>query len=200
MNKTLFTLLSTSILIAFSPVINAQIIVGGSVGKTFSQRLETQELQKVEIKDATHFNISVDKSIPNAKYGVFYSKMSTHLKDKQAKELDFNYLLFQSAIDVPLGQDISGYFGAQIGINNIKPNWSESDTYFATGLYGGVEYHLSKAMRVSFETRWLTTIVDNNSKTSCEVETKEEDDNCLWHFDGDLLNQFQTSLGFSYRF
>ena len=120
--------------------------------------------------------------------------------NEKDKKLDFNYLLFQSAIDVPLGQDLSGYFGAHLGINNIKPNWSESDTYFATGLYGGVEYHLSEAMRVSFETRWLTTIVDNNSKTTCEVEIKEEDDNCLWHFDGDLLNQFQTSIGFSYRF
>ena len=200
MKKTLLSLISASILFAFSPVSNAKIIVGGAVGKTFSQRMETQELQKIEVKDGTHFNLSIEKSIPNAKYGMFYSNMSTHLKNKKDKKLDFNYLLFQSAIDVPLGQDLSGYFGAQIGVNNIKPNWSESDTYFATGLYGGVEYHLSKAMRVSFETRWLTTIVDNNSKTTCKVENKEEDDNCLWHFDGDLLNQFQTSIGFSYRF
>ncbi|PAJ75022.1 hypothetical protein CJF42_07370 [Pseudoalteromonas sp. NBT06-2] len=200
MTNPLLSLISASVLFAFSPISHAKIIIGSSIGQTFSQRMETQELQKVEVKNASHLNISVEKSIPNAKYGVFYSNMSTHLKNIPNKKADFNYLLFQSAIDVPLGQDISGYFGAQIGVNNIKPNWLESDTYFATGLYGGVEYHLSKATRFSFETRWLTTIVDNNSKIKCEAENKAEDDNCLWHFNGDLLNQFQTSLGFSYRF
>ncbi|SFC68914.1 outer membrane beta-barrel protein [Pseudoalteromonas denitrificans] len=200
MQKTILSTLVAGLLISFTPYSNAKIIIGGAVGQSFSQRLETIESQKIEIKDDTHFNLTIEKSITDAKYGLFYSKMSTQLKNQQDKKLDFNYLLFQSAIDFPVAKNVSGYFGAQLGINKIKPNWQDSDTYFAAGLYGGVEYHLTQATRVLFETRWLSTIVDNNSKTTCDVANKTTDTNCLWHLDGDLLNQFQTSVGVSYRF
>ena len=187
-----------SLLLAFSQLTQAGTLISGQFGKTFSQALTTEEGLKLDLHDNNHFGISIERTITGARYGLYYASLDTHLQNQSDKQLDMNLYSFQSAVELPIREDISGYFGAHVGINNIKPNWSESDSFFALGLYGGVEYQFTPAARVSFETRWVNTIIDNNSSVSCDGTT--EDDQCLWHFDGDVLTQFQTSLGFSYRF
>ncbi|WP_404341198.1 hypothetical protein [Pseudoalteromonas mariniglutinosa] len=173
--------------------------ISASAGKSFNQSLTTKAGLKIELEDSNHFAFSIDKTLDSARYGLYYSSTTTDMKAHANQEIDMQYLLFQSAVDVPLSTHFNSYVGAQLGVNHISNNFTPSDTYFASGLFAGVEYLITPQARLLFETRWLATIVNNASKVSCSAPAAE-DQGCLWHFDGDVLNQFQTSVGFSYRF
>ena len=168
-------------------------------GKNFNQTLETKEALKVEVNNGNHFAFSIDRNIDRARYGFYFAQSSNELENTDDKEATMKYFLFQSAVEVALSNHINSYIGAQLGANYVQTNFTSNDIFFASGLYGGVEYLFSDKARVLFETRWLATIVNNESTVNCTLPTNE-DDKCLWHFDGDVLNQFQTSLGFTYRF
>lgn len=168
-------------------------------GKNFNQSLETKEARAVELADANQFAFSIDRNIDSARYGFYFSQSNNELDNTVDKEITMKYFLFQSAVEVALSNHINSYIGAQVGANYVQPNFASNDVFFASGLYGGVEYLFSDKIRVLFETRWLATIVNNESTVNCSVPT-DEDEQCLWHFDGDVLNQFQTSLGLTYRF
>lgn len=168
-------------------------------GKSFNQSLETEEGLAVELDDSNHFAFSIDRTIDSARYGFYFSNTESDFESAPDHSVKMHYALFQSAVEVPLGNRVNGYVGAQIGANYVKTDFTSSDTFFASGLYGGFEYLFNDQARVLFEARWLATIVNNASNVSCSLPT-DEDDQCLWHFDGDVLNQFQTSLGFTYRF
>ncbi|BDF93179.1 hypothetical protein RC083_09865 [Pseudoalteromonas haloplanktis] len=168
-------------------------------GKSFNQSLQTEEGLAIELDDSNHLAFSIDRTIDSARYGFYFSNTKSDFESSPELDVEMQYFLFQSAIEVPLGNRVNGYVGAQIGANYVKPNFVSSDIFFASGLYGGFEYLFNDQARVLFETRWLATIVNNASNVSCTLPT-DEDNQCLWHFDGDVLNQFQTSLGFTYRF
>ncbi|MGS0536720.1 hypothetical protein [Pseudoalteromonas sp. SaAl2] len=168
-------------------------------GKNFSQTLETKEALKVEVNDGNHFAFSIDRNIDRARYGFYFAQSNNEPENTEDKEVTMKYFLFQSAVEVALSNHINSYVGAQVGANYVQTNFTSNDVFFASGLYGGIEYLFSDTARVLFETRWLATIVNNESTVNCTLPT-DEDDQCLWHFDGDVLNQFQTSLGFTYRF
>ncbi|MBB1341702.1 outer membrane beta-barrel protein [Pseudoalteromonas sp. SR45-6] len=168
-------------------------------GKSFNQSLETKNALAIELKDSNHLAFSIDRTIDSARYGFYFSNTESDFQSSPDKNVEMQYFMFQSAVEVPLSNHINSYVGAQIGANYISPNFTSSDTFFASGLYGGLEYLFSDQARILFETRWLATIVNNASNVSCALPT-DENKQCLWHFDGDVLNQFQTSLGFTYRF
>ena len=172
--------------------------VSAGFGKNFSQSLETEENLKIDLDDDSQFTFSIDRTIESARYGLFYSATTLNMEAQTDKKIEMQYLLFQSAVEVPLGKNISGFVGAQIGANHVSTNFTESDTFFTTGLYAGAEYLFTDNVRVYVESRWLATIVNNASNVSCTLPTSENEQ-CLWHFDGDVLNQFQTNIGFSYR-
>lgn len=177
---------------------NAEISVTAYGGQTMSQELVTTKQQSVDIKDSSHFAISVDKHNPTAKYGLFYATSSADLRNQPNKSLDLEYLMFQSAVILPIKENVSGYLGAQIGVNRIAPDFTDSDSFFASGLFGGLQYEVSDNVFVGGEVRWLATIVKNTSSVECD--TADNNEGCIWHFDGDVLNQFQTSFNLTYRF
>ena len=171
-----------------------------TVGLFFcSTKSNSQEAKEIDVADDTHIALSLERAIPNARYGLYYAKFESTLEQQPNAQLTMQYFAFQSAVEYPLYQDLSGYFGAHLGINKVKPSWTASDDYFAVGLYTGIEYQLTHAARFQLEIRWMNTLVNNNSSISCNASNKN-DDQCLWHFDGDVLTQFQASAGFSYRF
>ena len=194
--KKAFTLFC---LLLISHGASADYSVSIYTGKSFNQSLQTKEGLAIELEDSNHLAFSIDRTIDYARYGFYFSNTKSEFASSAELDLEMQYFLFQSAVEVPLGNRVNGYVGAQIGVNNVKPNFASSDSFFASGLYGGFEYLFSDQARVLFETRWLATIVNNKSNVSCTLPT-DEDNQCLWHFDGDVLNQFQTSIGFTYRF
>ena len=189
-----------AIALIISPTLaHADVAVTLYGGKTFNQSLETTEAQEVNLDDSGHYAFSVDRTITGARYGLYYSHTKSDIDAEPGRSVDIGHLLFQSAVEYPVANKTSGYLGAQIGAAQIDPNWLSSDTYFASGLFTGVEYHFNEQMRLGMELRWLATIIDNNSQLDCTIGN-DPNDQCLWHFDGDVLHQFNTSLAFSMRF
>ena len=186
-------------LMFLSSTAHAGYSISAGFGKNFTNSVQTEENLKIELEDDSHFTVSLDRTIDNARYGFFYSATELDMKDQTNKQVEMQYLLFQSAVEVPLADRVVGFVGAQIGANHVSTDFADSDTFFTSGLYAGADYLITEQARVYVEARWLATIVNNASNVSCTLPTSE-DDQCLWHFDGDVLNQFQTNIGFSYRF
>lgn len=192
------TRLLTAALFAVSFSSAADIAFTGYYGQSLNQSLVTENGTKIDIKDDTNLGVSLDKHDGISKYGLYYSNMSSTQRNASDYELDLNYLLFQSAVVLPVSDGLSSYLGAQLGVNRISPNFSDSDTFFATGLYGGLEYEITKDFLALGEVRWLATILKNDSTTICEGGP--DGTQCDWYFDGEVLNQFQFNLGVMYRF
>ena len=183
---------------AFSAHANYGVSLYG--GQTASQNIITTKNETVNLDDATHFAVSIDKHLNNAKYGFYYSSSTSELENQPNREVDLEYLVFQSAAIVPFNDNFASYLGAQIGVNKVSPQFSESDSFFVSGLYTGLDYKITDNMLIGTELRWLATIVKNTSKVSCGGDELSTSDNCIWHFDGDVLNQFQASVSFTLRF
>ncbi|MEI5637756.1 MULTISPECIES: hypothetical protein [unclassified Pseudoalteromonas] len=171
-------------------------IYGGTMG---SSDIETSRKQTYALDNDSHLGLSIDKYVPEGRYGLYYSKTETALSDYPTRKVEMEYLLFQSAAMSPITENLTGYFGAQLGINRLSPNFIESDTFFASGLYAGLEYNLGAGFHIGTEARWIATILKNNSKVTCDLDP-ETDNTCSWHFDNEIMSQYQASLTLSYQF
>ncbi|MBQ4811379.1 hypothetical protein J8M20_08525 [Pseudoalteromonas luteoviolacea] len=168
-------------------------------GYSTNHDLTTSKNFTIDLEDNSHFGFSADRIVNSTRYGLFYSFNETEFADNAIAKVDMEYLLFQSAIERPISQNINYYVGAQVGVNRITPNFAESDDFFASGLFTGVDYSIGAGFHAFTELRWMATIVKNSSSVVCD-DDPQTTDNCIWHFDGDVLNQFQLSAGINYRF
>lgn len=173
----------------------ANYSVTGYAGYHDHQSITTEQGEKLEFEKAAHFALSVDKDIPNAIIGLYYSKQQNQLAENQQIEADMQFLLFQSAVKFKLSPHLSSYVGAQVGVNHVAV-LNNKDTYFATGLFSGVEYQLLDNVALVSELRWIGSLINNNSTINCPAN----DEKCVWQFDGDVLHQFQANLGVRVRF
>ena len=192
------TLLLSTALLAFSMHAYSDVAVTGYYGQSSSQEVTTEEGTKIDIKDDSNFAISLEKHNDISKYGLFYSNMSSAQRNAPEYQLDLEYLMFQSAVVMPVNKELSSYLGVQLGVNRISPNFSDSDSFFASGLYGGLEYQVTENLVALGEVRWLATILKNSSTTVCKGGP--DGNQCDWYFDGEVLSQFQFNLGVMYRF
>ena len=168
-------------------------------GKTYSSDIETSRHQTYELEDDSHFGVSVDKYVPEGRYGFYYSKTETQLTAYPLNKVEMEYLLFQTAVLRPINDDLDVYVGLQIGATFMDPNFIDSDTFFASGLYTGFEYNLGAGFHLGAEARWIATILNNNSKVSCDVDPDTKN-TCSWHFDSEVMSQYQASATLSYHF
>ncbi|MEJ6473311.1 outer membrane beta-barrel protein [Pseudoalteromonas piscicida] len=198
----LFSIVATAALMTSSAVSAASYgDFGVSVygGKTFSSDIETSRHQKYELEDDTHFGISFDKYLSEGRYGIYYGTTETQLTAYPINKVEMEYLLFQSAAVRPVTDKLDVYFGAQLGAIFVNPNFIDSDTFFASGLYSGLEYNFGAGFHFGAELRWIASILNNDSEVTCDSDPKTKN-TCSWHFDDELMRQVQASATLSYRF
>lgn len=179
----------------FSSLAQANYSLTGYAGYHGHQSITTEQGDTLEFDKSSHFALSMDIDIPNAIVGVYYSKQQNQLTQTPQFDADMQFLLFQSAVKFRLSPDFSSYVGAQVGVNHIDV-YDNADSYFATGLFTGLEYHLLENIAFVSELRWIGSLVNNNSTINCPAN----DEQCIWQFDGDVLHQFQANLGLRVRF
>ncbi|GEK10000.1 hypothetical protein HUZ36_16545 [Pseudoalteromonas sp. McH1-7] len=168
-------------------------------GESFSSDIETSRHQKYELEDDSHFGISIDKYVPQGRYGFYYGTTETQLTAYPLNKVEMEYLFFQSAVVRPLTENLDVYLGAQIGATFVNPNFIDSDTFFATGLYTGLEYDVGAGFHFGAQVRWIATMLNNGSKVTCDLDPATEN-TCSWHFDDELMRQYHASATLSYRF
>ncbi|AOT11168.1 hypothetical protein [Pseudoalteromonas luteoviolacea] len=200
--KTILSIITTLGLLSSSHLTYATetgFAVSAFGGYSTNHDLNTTKGYKIDLEDSSHFGVSADRLVNNARYGFFYSFNETEFADNDIAKVDMEYLLFQSAIDIPISDNLSSYVGAHLGVNRVTPNFAEADDFFASGLFTGLDYNIGSGFHAFTELRWMATIVKNTSHVVCDDDPQTQD-NCIWHFDGDVLNQFQFSAGLNYRF
>ena len=197
MNRIILACVTSLLLTSYSS--QAEIGITASAGQTFSHTLTTSKQQQHELSDDGHYGFSVDWHDTNSKYGLFYSKYEGELEASTQHKIKMEYLLFQSAVYRPIYQDLDAYLGLQLGVNRLDTNFADADSFFASGLFAGIDYEITQNFSLGTEVRWITTIVKNKSKVTCDSDPATTD-MCSWHFDGDTLNQIQVSANITYRF
>ena len=186
------------LLITLSAEAKADIALTGYYGQTASQKVSTKLGSELDNKDDVNVALSIEKHLDTAKFGLFYSNLTSTQRNTSQYQFDMDYYLFQSAVVLPATKKLSSYIGAQIGLNRTTTNFTDPDSFLATGLYSGLEYNITQHFSILGEIRWLATFLKNESSTSCQIEP--EGNQCDFYFDGEILNQYQFNLGLMYRF
>lgn len=194
----IYRVLLLILLLTTSRYVSADIALTGYYGQTASQKASTELGTAIDINDDNNYALSIEKHLDSAKFGLFYSNLTSDQRGAAQYQFDMDYYMFQSAVVLPATEKLSSYLGAQLGVNRTETNFTDSDSFFAMGLYGGLEYAITQQFLILGEIRWLGTILNNSSSTSCEAES--EGNQCDFYFDGELLNQYQFNIGLMYRF
>lgn len=92
------------------------------------------------------------------------------------------------------------YMAATVGLAHIDPDFSafDSDTYFAFTIGGGLKFFPTERIGVRLEARMYGTVIDSKSNIFCTSGTGGA--NCLFEVQGDVLWQFDATLGATFRF
>ena len=78
--------LSLLCLMFLSSTAHAGYSISAGFGKNFTNSVQTEENLKIELENDSHFTVSLDRTIDNARYGFFYSATELDMKDQHDGE------------------------------------------------------------------------------------------------------------------
>lgn len=173
------------------------IYVTPTVGYSYSGSMNNESGEKVSVNNAANYNLTIETDLEPGRVGMLLSHQNTDTKNISGNT-QFTYLHFQSSLRFQPTQQLDSYFGASLGGTFVNASWSEKDVFFSGGLFGGLEYALSKNAKVILEGRWLANFVKSNTTVACTLPTGDE--TCKVAIDSELFSQFQTNLGVQFAF
>ncbi len=173
---------------------SAEIAITLQGGETYAMSQNTNA-QSLTLNDKNHLAAAFERQLPDARYGLYYSTADHGVRNEPNLTATVDYWLLQSAARIPLNRQFDAYLGAALGVSRISLSGADADSYFAGGLYTAIEYGFLERAALRVELRWLASAMEDRTRIGCNT-----DERCAWYLDGTLLNQFQSSLGFSYRF
>ena len=96
-----------------------------------------------------------------------------------------------------LNEEIGSYVSGMVGITRFEPDKSglSSETRFALGAAGGMDYPLGKRLAFRLEGRGVMTFLDSDSGVFCSSSN-----GCLVVTDSDVMFQFEAIAGLTFRF
>ncbi|MDO6542363.1 outer membrane beta-barrel protein [Photobacterium sanguinicancri] len=174
-----------------------KIYVTPAIGYTYSGTMKNDAGDNISVNHAASYNIAVETDIEPGRVGFFLSHQNTDTKEVTGNS-QFTYLHFQSSLRFQPTQQLKSYFGASLGGTFVNASWSEKDLFFSGGLFGGIEYEMTKNASVVLEGRWLANVVKSNTTAICTLPTGNE--TCKISIDSNLFSQFQTNLGMQFSF
>ncbi|MGI3097031.1 outer membrane beta-barrel protein [Vibrio diabolicus] len=196
MNQKLSWLVGSVLL---STVVSAQanIIVTPFIGYTGGGQVEDEGGNTYDLDPAVNYALSIETPFEKGRIGLFYSNQSTEL-EKLSNSADIHYLQFQSSMYYPVAENWQTYIGVGLGASYADVDWVDKKYGFSASAFAGLEYEFSKNFALTAQLRWLGTVVDNDTSGACTLPN--DGSNCIIKFDTDWMNQFQSNIGFSFRF
>ncbi|AQM69482.1 MULTISPECIES: outer membrane beta-barrel protein [Vibrio] len=186
-----------SVLLGCSMTAQANVIVTPYVGFTGGGEVEDQKERTYDLDPSINYALSVETPFEMGRIGLFYSNQSSELQDIN-NSIDVHYLQFQSSIYYPLSQGWQTYVGLGLGGSYTDADWVSDKYGFSASAFAGLEYEFSKNFAMTAQIRWLGTVVDNDTSGACVLPT--DGSSCIIKFETDWMNQFQSNIGFSFRF
>ncbi|MDF2154227.1 outer membrane beta-barrel protein [Vibrio sp. CAU 1672] len=186
-----------NILAIISVSTNAQILLTPYLGFTGGGAVEDEEKNTYNLDPALNLALAVEAPYESGRLGLFYSHQSTEF-ETIANSADVHYLQLQSSVYYPLDQHWSSYIGLGVGGSYVNADWADKKYGFSASAFAGMEYELSDNMAITAQIRWLGTVVDNDTSGVCVLPN--DGSNCVIKFETDWMNQFQSNIGFTFRF
>ncbi|UTZ41721.1 outer membrane beta-barrel protein [Vibrio campbellii] len=186
-----------SVLLGCSMTAQANVIVTPYVGFTGGGEVEDQKERTYDLDPSINYALSVETPFEMGRIGLFYSNQFSELQDIN-NSIDVHYLQFQSSIYYPLSQGWQTYVGLGLGGSYTDADWVSDKYGFSASAFAGLEYEFSKNFAMTAQIRWLGTVVDNDTSGACVLPT--DGSSCIIKFETDWMNQFQSNIGFSFRF
>jgi hypothetical protein len=114
-------------------------------------------------------------------------------------DIDIQYLQIGGTY-VADGQRARPFLAATLGATRFDPGplTFDSENFFSFGVGAGWYLQASERLNLRLEGRLLGTLLRSDSDLFCE--TGPDENICALAADGDFFWQFQTSLGFAFRF
>jgi len=173
--------------------------LGYRVGGDFTDISTTTEL---ELAESESYGLIIGKDNGTSNQTEFlYSIQPTQLKaagpvtSGVLVDVDVeNYMLAGKSI---LSRDSGTFVSGLVGVTRFDPNSSSlnSDTRFALGLGGGIDYRISNNLGFRFEGRGIATFLDSDGAVFCG-----SNGGCLVFTESNVLWQFEFITGFTFRF
>jgi hypothetical protein len=137
-------------------------------------------------EDALEFSISRQPTKLEASGDV----SSTDLFDVDV----FNYMLAGKKI---LNRETGGFVSGLVGVTHFDPREAglSSETRFALGVGGGIDYPIAKNFSFRLEGRGIGTFLDSSGGIFCSSSR-----GCAMYADSNLLLQFEIISGLTFRF
>ena len=166
--------------------------VGGEFEDVFGTTLELDEAQSYGLifskgaADALEFSISVQPTQLNASGGV----SSDELFDVDI----FNYMVAGKKI---LNRESGGFVSGLVGVTHFDPDKAgvSSETRFALGIGGGIDYPIANNLSFRLEGRGIGTFLNSSGGIFCGSNS-----GCALYADSGLLLQFEIISGLTFRF
>ncbi|HCE2958640.1 TPA: outer membrane beta-barrel protein [Vibrio parahaemolyticus] len=175
----------------------ANVIVTPFIGFTGGGQVEDENKNTYDIDPALSYALSIETPFEMGKIGLFYSAQPTELKEL-SNSADIHYLQLQSSIYYHLAEGWQSYVGLGVGGSYTDVDWADKKYGFSASAFAGLEYAFSKNFALTAQVRWLGTVVDNDTSGACTLPS--DGSSCIIKFDTDWMNQFQSNIGFSFRF
>jgi opacity protein-like surface antigen len=137
-------------------------------------------------EDALEFSISVQPTQLNASGNV----SSSELFDVDV----YNYMLGGKKI---LNRESGGFVSGLVGVTHFDPSKSglSSETRFALGVGGGIDYPIANNLSFRLEGRGIGTFLNSSGGIFCGSNS-----GCALYADSSLLLQFEIISGLTFRF
>jgi opacity protein-like surface antigen len=176
-------------------------------GYTFGGEFkDAEDSVSVEVDDAAHMGLIFNiREGANTQWEIFYSRQQSEADTAEVSptqpvvELDIQYLHIGGTY-VADGNRARPFLAATIGGTRFDPDplTFDSENFFSFGV--GAGWYVAATERLDFrlEGRVLGTFLRSDTELFCETGPNENV--CAIAADSELYWQFQTSLGFAFRF
>ncbi len=160
----------------------------------------------IDVDDAAtiglRFNARADY---NTQWQIFVSHQSTELQSgglfagDDVVDVDVTYLQGGGTYYLD-GDTVQPYFAATMGLSRFDPDAPgfDSENFFAVSFAGGLRVLNTERFALSLEARWLGSFIESDSEIFCF--TSPENNACLIEVEGELLSQFDLTLGAAFKF
>lgn len=176
-------------------------------GYTFGGEFKDEKgMLSVDVDDAPHFGVVFDiREGANTQWEIFYSQQQTEADTSEVvpaqpvTDIDVHYLQVGGTY-VGNGDRARPFLAATLGGTRFDPGplTFDSENFFSFRIGAGWYLQASERVNLRLEGRLLGTLLRSDSALFCE--TGPDENVCALVADGDFFWQFQTSLGFAFRF
>lgn len=178
-------------------------MVGARFGGTFDDELLQQEL---DVGDSESVALVFDiRASADTQYEILYSRQETELETdaffSSQGLVDLTTEYFQVGGTYLLeGDRHRPYIAATLGVSRFNPESGDlsSENFFAMTFGGGYRFNLTPRLGLRLEGRAYLNWIDSDSEIFCQ--TGPNNNICAVTVDGDLLTQFEASIGLTFKF